>query len=105
MFVLLVVLVLFSIMYVSLFCYVWIAESPPIGKGLLTPPILERTADSVCHLSHLFTDITSCCDFFPLVYCGQSFGSDSISSWLLLPSVLRTDRFLRFHYVTNQGPL
>ena len=34
-------------MYVSLFSYVWIPESPRI---------LERAADSVYHLSHLFTD-------------------------------------------------
>ena len=56
MFVLLVILVLFPIMYVSLYSYVWIPDLPPIWV---------RAADSVCHLSHLFTDITSCCDFFP----------------------------------------
>ena len=44
-----------------------------------SPPIWERAADSVYHPSHLFTDVTLCCDFFPLVYCGRSLGSDCIS--------------------------
>ena len=48
--------VLCPIMKVSLFSYIWIPESPPIR---------ERTADSFYHLSHLFSDVTSCCDFFP----------------------------------------
>ena len=51
MFVMLVVLVLFPIMYVSEFSWVWILESPPIW---------ERVADSVYHLSHFFADVTSC---------------------------------------------
>ena len=59
MFVLLVILALFPIMYVSLFSYVWIPESPHIW---------ERADDSVCHLPHLFTYVTSWCDFFPLVW-------------------------------------
>ena len=45
MFVLFVDLVLFPIIYVSLL--VWISESPPIW---------ERAADSVYHISHWFTD-------------------------------------------------
>ena len=52
-------------MYVSLFGYVWIPESLPIW---------ERAAVQVYHLYHLFTDVISCCDFFPLVYCGLSLG-------------------------------
>ena len=46
-------------MYVSIFSYVWIPESPRC---------LERAADSVYHLSHLFTDVTSCCDYSSFVY-------------------------------------
>ena len=46
-------------MYVSLFSYVWIPESPHIW---------ERADDSVCHMPHLFTYVTSWCDFFPLVW-------------------------------------
>ena len=65
-------------MYVSLFSYVWIPESPPIW---------EKAADSVYHLSHLFTDVTSCCDFFPMVYCGRRLGSDCVSSGLLPSSI------------------
>ena len=38
-------------------------------------------------MTHFFTDLTSCCDVFPLVYCGQSLGYDCISSWAL-PSSL-----------------
>ena len=34
----------------------------------------------VYQLSHLFTDVTSYCDFFPLAYCGRIWGSDCISS-------------------------
>ena len=59
MFVMLVVLNLFPIMYVSLFSYVWIPESSPNWK---------RAADSAYYLSHLFTDVTSCYDFFPFGY-------------------------------------
>ena len=59
-------------MYVSLFSYVWIPES------LL---LWERATDSVYHLSHFFTAVTSCCDIFALVYCMRSLGSDCISSW------------------------
>ena len=70
MFVLWVVLVLFLIMYVSLYSNVWIPESPPIW---------ERAADSVYYLS-LFTDVTSCCAFFLLVHCGRNLESDCISS-------------------------
>ena len=58
-------------MYVSLFSDVWIPESPPTW---------ERAADSVNHLSRLFTDVTSCFDFFPLIYCGRCLGSDCINS-------------------------
>ena len=58
------VLVLFllflSIMYVFRSSNVWIPEYPPI---------LERAADSVCHLSHLFTDVTICCDFAEFAIC------------------------------------
>ena len=53
-----------------LFTYVWIPESPPIWEG---------AADSVYYLSHLFTDVTSCYDFFLLVYCGWGLGSYCIS--------------------------
>ena len=70
MFDLLVVLVLFPIMYVSLFTNILITESPTV---------LERAEDSVFHLSHLCTDVTSCSDFFPLVYLGLSLGSDCIN--------------------------
>ena len=66
-----VFLVLLLIMYVSLFSYLLIPESPPTW---------ERAADSIYHLSFLFTNITSCCDFFPLIYCGRSLGSCCISS-------------------------
>ena len=67
-FVLLVVPVLFPIMFVSLLRYVCIPESPPIW---------ERAADSVYHRSDLFT---SCCNCFPLFYCGRNLGSNCISS-------------------------
>ena len=61
---------------ISLVNSVWIPESPPIW---------ERAADLVYHLSHLFTDnVTSYCKFFPLVYCGQSFPS---YFWDLIVSV------------------
>ena len=53
-------------MYVSLFSYVWISESPPI---------LIRAGYSTNHLSHLCNDVSSC------LYCGRSLGSDCISSW------------------------
>ena len=58
-------------MYVSLFNYVWILESPSPW---------DRAADSVYHLSHSFTDVTSCSNFFSLFYCGRNSGSDCISS-------------------------
>ena len=67
MFVLLCFLDLFPVMHVSLF------SSVCIPGPLL---IWERAADSIYHLSHLFTDVISCSDFFPLVYCGRSLGSD-----------------------------
>ena len=51
--------------YVSHFSYVWTPESPSIW---------ERAA--VYQLSHLSIDATSCCEFFPLVYYGRSFGSE-----------------------------
>ena len=54
-------------MYVSLFIHVWIPKSPPFW---------ERAADSVYHLTHFFTDVTSCCDLFSLVYYWRSSGSD-----------------------------
>ena len=41
-----------------------------------SPPVWERAADLVPYLSRLFTDIISCCDFFPLGYCERSLGSD-----------------------------
>ena len=50
-------------MYGILFSYIWIPESPTIW---------ERATDSVYHLSQLFTEVTSCCDVFPSVYCGRS---------------------------------
>ena len=78
MFILLVVLVLFPIMYISLFSYVWIPESPRIW---------ERAADSVYHLSHLFINFTSRCHFFPLGYYGRSLRSDCIRSSSLPSSV------------------
>ena len=56
--VLLVVLVLFPIVYISLFSYLWIPESQPIWV---------KAANSVYSLSHLFTDITS----FPLYIVGR----------------------------------
>ena len=40
-----------------------------------SPPVWERAADLVPYLSRLFTDIISCCDFFPLGYCERSLGS------------------------------
>ena len=70
MFVLMVILVLFPL-FMFLFSYVWIPESPPIW---------ERSANSVYHLSHLFGDITSCCDFSPLANFGRSLGTDCISA-------------------------
>lgn len=57
----------FSTIFVFLFSYVWNPESPPIW---------ETVADSVYHLSCLFTDVTLCCNFFPLEYCERSLGSD-----------------------------
>ena len=66
-------------MYVSHFSYVWTPESPPIW---------ERAADSVYHLSHLFTDVTSCYDFFPMGYCGR--GSDCISLIVALFNLQKT---------------
>ena len=58
-------------MYVALFSYLWIPESP--SKR-------ERAADLGYDPSHLFSDVTSYCDFFPLLLCGRSLGSDCISS-------------------------
>ena len=66
-------------MYVSLFSYVWIPESPPNW---------ERAAESVSHLFHLFTDVTSSCDFFPFVYCGRSLRFDCVGSCSLPSSIL-----------------
>ena len=44
--------------------------------GFLSHPyIWERAADSVYYVSRFFTYVTSCCHFFPLVYCGRSLGS------------------------------
>ena len=45
-----------------------------------SPPILKRAADTFNKLSHLFTDVTSCCDFFPWYIVGGVLGSDCISS-------------------------
>ena len=58
---------LFPVMHVSLFSSVCI-PGPPL--------IWERAADSIYHQSHLFTDVISCSDFFPFVYCGRSLGFD-----------------------------
>ena len=67
-------------MYFFRFSYVWISELPCIWG---------RAADSVYHLSHLFTDVTLCCGFFPFGYCGRSLGSDCISSSLDLALLTR----------------
>ena len=60
-------------MFLSLVTFGLLSHSAP-------PLIWERAANSVYHLSDLSTDVTSCRDFFPLVYCGRSLGSDCISS-------------------------
>ena len=41
---------------------------------------VEKAADLIYHLSHLFTDLISYFDFFPLVYCGRILESDCITS-------------------------
>ena len=61
-------------MYGSIFSYVSILESP----------IWERSAYSVYHMFHLFTDITSCCDFLPLVYCGWRLGPIGVGRFRIL---------------------
>ena len=79
MFVLLVIVALYPIIYVTLFSSVSIPESPPI---------LEMLADSIYHLSQLFSDVTSYYDdVLSLVYCGRNLGSDCISPWLLPSSI------------------
>ena len=71
MVVLLVVLVLFLIKYVTF--------------KFLSRHLFVKRPRTRFTMALLLTDVTSCCDFFPLVYCGQNLGFDCINS-LSLPS-------------------
>ena len=64
-----------------------VVNQPSVFESLKFYCIWEKAADSIFHPSHLFTDVTSFCDFFPFIYCGQSLEGNGGSSCSLLSSI------------------